>query len=67
MLKDSTEVKGKFDTKAHEGIFMRYGIDKTAYTIYILEHNTIKESTNITFDETKFLRVEDDKKRITNL
>lgn len=31
-----------------------------AFKMYVLEHNTIEESTNVTFYETKFPEVEDD-------
>ncbi|KAK1363984.1 hypothetical protein POM88_039545 [Heracleum sosnowskyi] len=54
MMKDNHEKKGKFDTKAYEGIFMGYALERSAYRVYLLEHRVIDESVNVTFDETKF-------------
>ena len=54
MMKDTTKITGKFDSKAHEGIFMGYSTERTSYRVFVIEHNTIEESVNVTFDETEF-------------
>ena len=60
LMKENHEKKGKFDTKAHEGIFVGYGIERTTYGVFILEHRIIDESVNVTFDETKFPGLHDE-------
>ena len=59
-MKENHEMMGKFDTKAHEGIFMGYGIERTTYRVFILKHRIIDESVNVTFNETKFPGLHDE-------
>ena len=60
LMKENHEKKGKSDTKAHEGIFVGYGIERTTYRVFIVEHKIIDESVNVTFDETKFPGLHDE-------
>ncbi|XP_074323587.1 uncharacterized protein LOC141660500 [Apium graveolens] len=43
--------RGKFEAKAHEAIFVGYS--RRAYRVYIIDEHKVKESVNVTFDDTK--------------
>ena len=44
---------GKFEAKADEGIFLSYSMESKAYRVYLIEHQKVIESMNVTFDDTK--------------
>lgn len=48
----------KFDSKTFKGIFLSYSLDKTAFRMYVIDQQKITESTNVTFDDYKFLSME---------
>ena len=60
LMKENHEKKGKFDTKAHESIFVGYRIERTTYMVFILEHKIIYKSVYVTFNETKLQGLHDD-------
>ena len=51
VLKD--EHLGKFEAKADEGIFLGYSLESKAYKVYLIDHQKVIESMNVTFDDTK--------------
>ena len=51
MLKD--EHLGKFKAKADEGIFLGYSLKSKAYRVYLIDHQKVIESKNVTLDDTK--------------
>ncbi|KAL8109911.1 hypothetical protein AgCh_025854 [Apium graveolens] len=53
ILKDNSEYVGKFDSKVFEAIFLEYSLEKTAYTVYVIDEKKIMESTYVTFDDDK--------------
>ena len=53
VLKDTSEYVGKFDSKAFEGIFLGYSLERTAYRIYVTDQQKVMESTYVTFDDDK--------------
>ena len=69
MLKDGDDCRGKFEAKAHEAVFVGYS--RRSYRVYIIGQHQVKESVNITFDDTKFpnIQTEDalEKLKFTNL
>ena len=69
MLKDGDDRRGKFEAKAHEAIF--FGYSRRSYRVYIIGQNQVKESVNVTFDDTKFpsIQTEDasEKPKFNNL
>ena len=36
-LKDDEQL-GKFESKAHEGIFLGYSLESKAYRVYVIDH-----------------------------
>ena len=52
-LKDDEQL-GKFESKAHEGIFLGYSLESKAYRVYVIDHKKVIESMNVTFDDNKF-------------
>ena len=44
---------GKFEAKAHEGIFLGYSLESKAYRVYVVDHKKVIESMNVTFDDNK--------------
>ena len=51
VLKDGDDRRGKFDAKAHEAVFVGYS--RRSYRVYIIGQHQVKESVNVTFDNTK--------------
>ena len=51
-LKDDEQL-GKFESKAHEGIFLGYSLESKAYRVYVVDHKKVIESMNVTFDDNK--------------
>ena len=45
------EQLGKFEAKAHEGIFLGYSLESKAYRVYVVDHKKVIESMNVTFDD----------------
>ena len=56
VLKDGDDRRGKFEAKAHEAIFVGYS--RRSYMVYIIGQHQVKESVNVTFDDTKFPNIE---------
>ena len=52
VLKYGDDRRGKFEAKAHEAIFVGYS--RRSYRVYIIGQHQVKESVNVTFDDTKF-------------
>ena len=51
MLKDGDDHRGKSEAKAYEEIFVVYS--RRSYKVYIIGQHQVKESVNITFDDTE--------------
>ena len=51
MLKDEDDRRGKAEAKAHEVVFAGYS--RRSYRVYIIGQHQVKESVNVTFDDTK--------------
>ena len=51
VLKDGDDHLGKFEAKAYEAIFVGYS--RRSYRVYIIDKHQVKESVNVTFDDTK--------------
>ena len=51
VLKDGDDHLGKFEAKAFEAIFVGYS--RRSYRVYIIDKHQVKESVNVTFDDTK--------------
>ena len=47
------EQLGKFESKAHEGIFLGYSLESKAYRVYMIDNKKVIESMNVTFDDNK--------------
>ena len=56
VLKDGDDRHGKFEAKAHEAVFVGYS--RRSYRVYIIGHHQVKESVNVTFDDTKLLSIQ---------
>ena len=56
VLKDGDDRRGKFEAKAHESVFVSYS--KRSYTVYIIGQHQVKESVNITFDDSKLPNIQ---------
>ena len=52
VLKDGDDRRGKFEAKAYEAIFVGYS--RRSYRVYIIGQHQVKESVNVTLDDTKF-------------
>ena len=48
-LKDDEQL-GKFESKAHEGIFLGYSLESKDYKVYVIDHKKVIENMNVTFD-----------------
>ena len=57
ILKDDEQL-GKFESKAHEGIFLGYSLESKAYRVYVIDHKKVIESMNATFDDNKLPRIQ---------
>ncbi|KAK1401416.1 hypothetical protein POM88_001021 [Heracleum sosnowskyi] len=64
VLIDDNVKRGKFDAKAQEAIFVGYS--RRSYRVYLVGSHTLKESVNVTFDDTKFpnIQKEDSSERL---
>ena len=51
-LKDDEQL-GKFESKAHEGIFLGYSMESKAYRVHVIGQKKVIESMNVTFDDNK--------------
>ena len=56
MLKDGDDGQGKFRAKAHEAVFVGYS--RRSYRVYIIGQRQVKESVNVTFDDTKLPNIQ---------
>ena len=56
-LKDDEQF-GKFESKAHEGIFLGYSLESKAYRVYVIDHKKVIESMNVTFDDNKLSSIQ---------
>ena len=56
VLKDGDDRRGKFEAKAYEAIFVGYS--RRSYRVYIIGQHQVKESVNVTFDDTKFPNIQ---------
>ena len=56
-LKDDEQL-GKFESKAHEGIFLGYSLESKAYRVYVIDHKKVIESMNVTFDVNKLPNIQ---------
>ena len=69
VLKDGDDHRGKFEAKAHEAAFVGYS--RRSYKVYIIGQHQVKESVNVTFDDTKLpnIQIEDasEKLKFNNL
>ena len=54
ILKDISEHIGKFDSKALEAIFLGYSLERTAYRVYVIDHQKVMESMDVTFDDNNY-------------
>ena len=64
-LKDDEQL-GKFESKAHEGIFLGYSLESKGYRVYVIDHKKVIESMNVTFDDNKLpsIQAEDNTKTL---
>ena len=60
MLKDGDEHRGNFEPKALKAIFF-VGYSLRAYKVFIIDQLQVKESVNVTFDDTRLpsIQIED--------
>ena len=69
VLKDGDDHRGKFEAKAHETIFV--GNSRRSYRVFIIGQHQVKESDNVTLDDTKLpnIQIEDasEKLKFNNL
>ena len=69
VLKDGDDRRGNFEPKAHEAVFVGYS--RRSYKVYIIGQHQVKESVNVTFDDTKLpnIQIEDasEKLKFNNL
>ena len=56
VLKDGDDRRGKFEAKAHEAVFVGYS--RRSYRVYIIGKHQVKESVNVTFDDTKLPNIQ---------
>ena len=59
-LKDDEQL-GKFESKAHKGIFFGYSMESKAYRVYVIDHKKDIKSMNVTFYDNKLpsIQIED--------
>ena len=69
VLKDGDDRRGKFEAKSHEVVYVGYS--RRSYRVYIVGQHQVKESVNVTFDDTKLpnIQIEDasEKLKFNNL
>ena len=56
VLKDGDDRRGKFEAKALEVVFVGYS--RRSYRVYIIGQHQVKESFNVTFDDTKLPNIQ---------
>ena len=56
VLKYGDDVRCKFEAKAHEDVFVGYSI--RSYRVYSIGQHQVKESVNVTFDDTKLPNIQ---------
>ena len=56
VLKDGDDCRGKFEAKAHEASSVGYS--RRSYRVYIIGQHQVKESVNVTFDDTKLPNIQ---------
>ena len=56
VLKDGNDRRGKFETKTHEAIFLGYS--RRSYRVFVVNQQQLKESVNVTFDDTKLPKIQ---------
>ena len=56
VLKDGDDRREKFEAKAHEAVFVGYS--KRSYRVCIIGQHQVKESVNVTFDDTKLPNIQ---------
>ena len=54
ILKNNSKNVGKFESKAFEAIFLRYSLEMKAYRVYVIDHQKVMESMNVTFDDNNY-------------
>ena len=59
ILKDNSGNVGKFDSKAFEAIFLGYSLERTTYRVYVIDHQKVMESMNVTFDDKSYPGTDD--------
>ena len=47
-LKDDEQL-GKFESKAHKGIFLGYSLESKAYRVYVIDHKKVIERLECDF------------------
>ena len=60
VLRNHPEQLGKFETKAHKGIFVGYPLTTKAFRVFNLRTRNIVESINVSFDDGKITGIDDD-------
>ena len=56
VLKDGDDHRGNFKAKSHEAVFVSYS--RRSYRVYIIGQHQVKESVNVTFDDTKLPNIQ---------
>ena len=56
VLKDGDDRRGKFEAKSHKAVFDGYS--RRSYKVYIIGRHQVKESVNVTFDDTKLPNIQ---------
>ena len=63
IIKDNVEHIGKFDSKAFEAIFLGYSLERTTYKVYVIDHQKVMESVNVTFYDNNYPRTDDSEEK----
>ena len=54
ILKDNSEHIENFDSKALEAIFLGYSLERTTYRVYVIDHEKVMESMDVTLDDKNY-------------
>ena len=54
ILNYNPEHIGKFDSKALEAIFLGYSLERTSSRVYVIDHQKVMESMDVTFDDNNY-------------
>ena len=54
ICKDNYEHIGKLDSKALKAIFLGYSLERTAYRIYVIDHQKVMESMDVIFNDNNY-------------